>query len=350
MKLQIFTLALTLALVAQGEPLTPPHIGAAVNADETLLVTTRNRTATIWHLANGEKQHEMTPPPAWGIPRLGESIQDALFDPQNRWLLIWSDTLYFHDINSGTLQRKIETGAAPSGMGKLCLSPDRAWLAGAHRKFLRRIADGEPAPFFGNDYHRDIVTDCAFTPDNHLLALSFAGVHGRPDSLRLHQTDGTIAAEIHPAGSTGALALHPDGQRFALSAWRAINQENVIHLGTIRPLHISQTLPAGHPGEDTALVSLAWSADGTTLYAGGTHHDADGNYPLILLQADNPAAPRYLKAGTAWIQKIIPLKNGRIIVATANEWLLMDENGTIEQRHHIAPPERPVDISRTRCF
>ena len=98
------------------------------------------------------------------------------------------------------------------------------------------------------------------------------------------------------------------------------------------------------------MVSLAWSADGTTLYAGGTHHDADGNYPRILLQAENPAAPRYLKAGTAWIQKIIPLKNGRIIVATANEWLLLDENGTIEQRHHIAPPERPVDTSRTRCF
>jgi WD40 repeat protein len=246
----------------------------------------------------------------------------AAMDPAGEWIAAggwdWDDSIYILDRATGQMRRRIE------GLGNvinhLCVSPDGRWLAavlGAGEGL--RVYDagqGFRQVFSDRDYGSRSY-GCAFSPDSRSLVSTC--YDGR---LRLYRVDGKSFRKDRQTVSQGgkqpfAVAFHPAGDRIAVG-FKDSTAVSVVDANKLTQLYAADT-----SGLDNGnLNSVAWSADGSFLFAGGMYDDGSDNRP-VLRWADKGRGQR-----TSWqaagdtVMELKPLPDGSLLVGTGDPALL----------------------------
>ncbi len=323
-------MAWTSVWVYAAEPLI---INAAVNADETLLVITQGKTASVWDIASGKKKYDVQMPrDEWSkVPKFVGNIKTAFFDPQNRWLAIggMANHIYLFKTDAGNIFHKLPIHTEM--IQHLCVSKKGDYLAGATLDgiLLWKTKDWKLISHEKKHYEDDIVEKCEFTKDNHLITSSANGY------LRLHDINNNLALieesrvfDRMPAD----FALHPDEKTVAIAYYDNIVVENIY------PIHMDYKVNDNFINEiGNYAMTVSWSPEGEELYAGGSFC-IENNCPILAWDNKGTGEGHILKSerDNKNIRKIIPLKNKNIVIVTSEPvWLIQDYSGHILSLHKI---------------
>jgi len=260
------------------------------------------------------------------------------------------DQIYLFDRASGALVQRLD-GLPTTTVKHLAFSPDGRFLAAALglgeglRVFDRARAWAEVArdPDYGDGSY-----GVAFAPGAgaRLATTSYDGRIRLYKPLAERRAGGRIApaaAVAAPAGSRPfGLAYRPDGAVLAVG-YEDTTAVSLLDARTLAPLPAPDT--AGLAGG--SLSSVAWSADGAVLFAGGRYRESAG--PKVIAWADGgTGARRSLAASANTIMSLVPLAprsegdGGDLLVAAADPYLARltpfdDDGGTPRWRH--GPPQ-----------
>lgn len=330
MALTVCALTATLAQLAtaQSEPSREPvlrietgmHIAAikriGVDAANRYLVTaSEDKTVRVWELPSGRLLRVIRPP-------LGAGYEGKLFavalSPDGSTIAAggWTGyewdkqhSIYLFDRESGRLIRRL--GGLPNVVNHLVYSPDGRYLAATlgEKNGVRVFSTSPYAPAGEDTDYGDASYGADFDRAGRLATTSWDGF------IRLYATggDGSLRLLAKQSAAGGQrpfdVKFSPDGTRLAVGF---IDSTKVAVLRADDLSLLYAPVTTGVNNGD--LHSVAWSADGRTLYAGGIHPDANGTNS-IRVWADGGRGGYRDIAGAAenTIQHILPLRDGGII-------------------------------------
>ena len=234
--------------------------------------------------------------------------------------------IYLFDRESGRLIRRLS--GLPNLVQHLVYSPDGRFLAatlgGKNGVRVYQTTDyaavGEDKDYGDQSYGAD------FDRADRLVTVCWDGF------VRLYATPGgsgtlrLLAKENITDGEHAfSVSFSPDGSRIAVGFddWKRVSVLSGTNLSFLYGPDVSSIYKG-------TLISVAWSADGKTLYAGGTAHDEDKG-PLIAAWADSGRGAYRDFAGvvtTNTIFQILPLRDGGIVYCAADPAFgVIDTNG-----------------------
>jgi WD40 repeat protein len=322
------SLALGAPLAAgAGEPPNEPqlrveteqHQGAitriGVDAANRFLVTgSDDKTARVWDLATGRLLRVLRPP--IGPGHEGKLYAVAL-SPDGQTVAVggWTgvdwdgtSTVYLFDRASRHLLHRL-TGL-PQVIFHLAFSPDGRALAvtlgGTHGLRVYRPTDGT---LVGEDRtYGDSSHGAAFDAAGRVVTTSSDG------SVRLYSASVQLLAKrAAPGGSRPAgVAFSPDGTKVAVgfqdtSTVSVLSGSDLSVLGT----------PDTSGVNDGSLGSVAWSADGQRLYAGG-RYPTDRTKLIRIWDHGGQGSGRDVPAGSHTIRALLPLQDGGVAFGAAD--------------------------------
>jgi WD40 repeat protein len=230
------------------------------------------------------------------------------------------EQIYLFQRDTGAFVRRLE-GLSSSVM-HLVFSPTGWYLAatlgatGGLRVYDRDAGWGEvarDAPYGDGSY------GAAFAADGRLATTSLDG------TVRLYNRTFRRVATVKTTDGTQplGLAFTPAGDRLAVG-----------YLDTTAVSVFDGHALTPRPGPDTRgmdngeLSKVAWSADGATLYAGGSYGRAN-MWPVVAWSEAGAGPRREWPAGTGTIMSLRPLWDGGLLVGAADPWLaVLDNAGT----------------------
>ena len=301
----------------------------------TIAVTgSLDKTVRVWRLADGALQRTIRMPTGPGD--VGKIYAVALSpDSQTIAASGWTapkPPAHIDLFDTATGAQRARLGGLPNVVNHLAFSPDgtrlAAALAGANgvRLFAKSAAGAWTEAARDVDYGADSY-GIAFAADGRFATTS------RDGQIRLYSAEGRLlrAAESGFARPFG-LAFNPRDGRLAVgfldtTAVRLFDGE------TLAPL------PAPNvSGIDNGnLSSIAWSADGGTLFAAG-RYAVGGTRPVVAWGEDGTRVEHAAGLDTAMSLK--PLGDGGLLVAAADPYLaVLDADGMPRW-----PPHRPVQM------
>ena len=324
---------------------------ATMDAKGRWLVTaSEDKTARVWDLASGQLLRILRSPMG---PTLGELRSVAISPDGDKVAVVgWTVdntgrlAVYIFDRGSGSLIRQIE--GLPVQAMKLAWSPDGTWLAAGHAASGVRIWETrtwQEIYFDTAETRAYLALD--FSPRNTLLVASrdvtsyeeaYTLYSVRDNQWRVQKRKHILAGE-----RPGSLRFSPDGRKLAIGYMEPWDRVDVLDGETLDVLF--STKPTYFPG---ALGQVAWSADGKTVYAGGSAlqntpvgQDRNGTEtePRFLInawsaQGRGNARQLILPSGSNAIAGLHGMPGGGIIYATAAPaWGRLDESGEIV--HHV---------------
>jgi WD40 repeat protein len=308
-------------------------------------------------------------------------IRQIGVDAANRFLVTAAEdkTVRVWEFPSGRLLRTIRVPINTGYQGKLfavALSPDGTtiatggWTSASGFNTNIYLFDRES----GRLIHRlsdlpTLVQHLVYSPDGRYLAVTFGGKGGvrvyqtkdyaaigedkdygsqssaadfdRADRLVTACLDGFVRLYAPPGGSgtlqllakekitdgdhANSVSFSPDGSRIAVGFddWKRVAVLSGANLSFLYEPDTSGIYKG-------TLISVAWSADGKTLYAGGDAHQQDKG-PLIAAWADGGRGAYRDLAGTVaanTIFQILPLRNGGVVYCAADPAFgAIDSNG-----------------------
>jgi WD40 repeat protein len=303
-----------------------------------LATASDDKTVRVWEMATGRLLRILRPP-------IGDGNEGKLraiaMSPDGRTIAVsgwvgyeWdkSFAVYIFDRASGRLVRRITD--LPSDVCHLVYSRDGRYLAATFpsNMGLRVYEAGsyvqtaeDHSDYSGDSYGAD------FDVNRRLATVSYDGF------IRLYQvTDNGALRRLGKKRSEGgtrpfSVSFNPEGDRIAIG-FTDVRQVEVAD-DALR--HLFTPDSTGLNG-DVALVT--WSADGRTLYAGGSHNDSalkklirawadmgQGGYRDIPTQAGNT------------ILHILPFREGGIVYGTADPGFgVINRGGQVTQFTHPA--------------
>ncbi|MEM9784565.1 MAG: WD40 repeat domain-containing protein, partial [Pseudomonadota bacterium] len=289
-----------------------------VDAAGTLAVTgSHDGTVRLWSVADGRLLRTIRVPQGPGnvgkIYAVAISPDGAVIaaggwtrwtpqDPQQQ--------IYLFDARTGAMTGRI--AGLPNVVNHLAFSPDGRRLAASLGAGGLRIYDREQGwkEIARDTDYAGLSLGAAFALDGRLATTSYDG------KLRLYGADGSKVAEREtgferPLG----LSFSPDRRRLAVG----FIDSTAVHLydgATLEPLPPPDTSGINNGN----LASVAWSADGSTLYAGGRYQE--GGIALAMAWGDGGAgARRSLPAGLDTLISLRGLPGGDLLAAATDPWL-----------------------------
>ncbi len=235
-----------------------------------------DKTARVWDVLGNAAGAVLRVPIADGAEG---RLQAVVISPDGNTVAVAGDTgktwdgsnaVYLFDRATGALQRRIDT-RSPASVVTLALSRDGRVLAvGLAGKGGVRLFDFTSGALLGEDAnYADSVYALDFAPDGRRLA---AG--GADGALRIYNVEQgrlQLAGGGKPESSRliSQARYSPDGKLLAVAF--EDNPQVVVLDGSDLSLVASPAAGDARPG---AFSSLAWSSNGSELWAGGAHRDA----------------------------------------------------------------------------
>ncbi len=297
----------------------------AVDAKERYLVTASDdKTARVWELSSGRLLTVLRPP-------LGDGDEGKLYavaiSPDGAEVAVGGftgrganeDHIYFFDTLSGRLRRQI--GQLPNVVSHLAYSADGKHLAAAlggangirvyDSADLRQVGSD---PDYGDDSY-----SVEFDRSGRLLSSSYDGY------LRLYDRNFKRLKKQAPTGGKHPFAARfsPKGDKIAVGFTDTAAVE-VLAADSLNRLYAVDT----QAFDNGDLSTVAWSADGRELYAGGTYDDGSGNNPIIKWPQAGRGTAAALPAANATVMDIRSLSRNRLAYGSADPaWGVMDNAG-----------------------
>lgn len=256
----------------------------AVDAKEQYLVTgSHDKTARVWSLPDGKLLRVLRPP-------IGDGDEGKVYavaiSPDGKTVAVggWTDcnekgkscSIYLFDRATGELQRRLS--GLPSGIAYLAYSSDGQYLVTSlgGRNGIRIYETAQYTQVAQDREYGDISVWAEFDQQGRLVTSSCDGF------VRLYDSQFQLRhKEVAPGGERPfAVRFSPDGNQIAVS-FHDTTQINVLSGQDLTPRYSPDTRDV----TDGNLMSVAWSADGHTVYAGG-RYDNDNGMNLILSWAD----------------------------------------------------------------
>jgi WD40 repeat protein len=185
------------------------------------------------------------------------------------------EVIFLFDRQTGRLLHRLT--ALDSSVAHLTFSPDGGYLAaGLQRaKGIRvwRLADRELV--LRDPEYADDVFGLAFASDGRLAATSCDG------EIRLYSAQwNLLLRKPAPRTCPFGLAFSPDGRQLAIG----YEDKPTVSVLSAQSLHLEfEPDTSGITANDShhGLSSVAWSADGQWLYAGGRYQTHESQFPIF---------------------------------------------------------------------
>jgi WD40 repeat protein len=232
--------------------------------------------------------------------------------------------IFIIDRATGQIRQRIER--LEQVIRHLCVSPDGRWLAAV-------LGDGEGLRVYdARNGFRLALADrdygwrskgCAFSPDSRsLVTTCYDG------QVRLYRLEGKSFRKERQAVAQGgkepcSVAFHPAGDRLAVG-FADSTAVTVIDAERLTKLYATDT--SGIDNGD--LSKVAWSSDGSFLFAGGRYDDGSGNSPVLRWSDKGQGKRETWQVVNMTVMDLKPLPDGGLLVGTADPALLRyDKHG-----------------------
>ncbi|MFL6208078.1 MAG: WD40 repeat domain-containing protein [Pyrinomonadaceae bacterium] len=282
-------------------------------ANRYLVTASEDKTVRVWELASGRLLRVIRVPIDAGN---GGKLAAIAISPDGNTIAVggftrfeWEKThsIYLFDRESGRLIKRI--GGLLNAVLYLVYSPDGLYLAatlaegGVHvyaaTTYTQVGADIDyPALSVGADFDQAdrLVTTCL---DNYIRLYS----PPHDGSLRLLAKKKAVGGK-----QPYAVRFSPDGLRVA------VGFEDSMKVAVLSGRDLSMLYAPDISGINKGnLNNVAWSADGSTLYAGGDSSDPNGNYFIRIWSDSGQGNYHDTVAATNYITHILPLRAGGVV-------------------------------------
>jgi WD40 repeat protein len=313
----------------------------AIDAQERYLVTASDdKTARVWNLHSGALLQILRPPISEGNEG---KLYAVAMSPDGTEVAVGGFTgragspehIYLFDRISGRLQRHI--AALPNVVTHLAYSSDGQFLAAA-------LFGLNGIRVYGTANLQEVAADKAYSDSSYWLDFDHQGhlVSSSDDGfIRLYSPQFQL---LHKQALTDgkqpfAVRFSPDGHQIAVGFYDS-TKVNVL---SANDLHLAYA-PDTQGVDNGNLGTVAWSADGQTLYAGGRYDDGSGISPLLSWpQAGRGAAQRVGLASNT-VMDFLPLRDRGLVYGTgAPAWGLLDGNHKLLEKTALITDYRSAD-------
>ena len=301
-----------------------------VDRSERWLVTASDdKTARVWNLKTGKLERILRPP-------IGPGEEGRLYavaiTPDGTRVAVGGFTgargsdaypIYLFDRASGRLINR----SAPfeDVANHLVFSADGARLAatffaGAGLHILRATDLGELS--HDDDCKADSY-GADFDPAGRLVTTCYDGF------VRLYDASGRRIAKRATEGGKEPFRARfsPDGQRIAVG-FNDSTAVSVISGRDLSPLYAANTQSVTNGN----LGRVAWSRDGSRLFAAGRFKRSDSMHPVVAWPDQGRGPPTLLDAASNTVMDLVPLSDGRLVFGAADPtWGVIAPNGQREQ-------------------
>ncbi len=290
-----------------------------------------DKTARVWEVATGRLVQVLRPPQDMGDE--GKLYAVAL-SPDGTTVAVggWTDTdsvrrksIFLFERESGHLLQRLP--GLPNVVFDLAFSPDGRWLAaslGAGGVRVFEAASGRETgsdPDYGSDSY-----SAQFSPDTRKLVTTCLD-----GQVRLYAVeDGRLRklAGVSPSGGKQPYAARfsPDGRSVAVGFYDTTTVQ-VLDASTL-----AETARPSVEGASNSLLSVAWTADGRYLVAGGIWNK-DGKFPLRLWTVGQWSRYRDVPVSNDVVMDLAPLPGGGLLFGAGDPaWGVLDAEGQVQIR------------------
>lgn len=309
--------------------------GLATDAATRFLATSsRDATARIWDVKTGKLLRVLRPPLQGNSSNY--AVSDIHVTPDGAHALF--------SVKDGSEQNifmfNLQTGAL-EGRAKGRLDQDRQLIFSPNNKYFAVLLRDSFAVYpreslfdaFFSDKNKDqlclgvvkftektTASVAVFDSGDRLAVATELGMEIYQVSQKSVQS--LAAAHMQKGNEPNSIAFSPDGKKIAVGYAASA----VVSVFAADNLKEPKTVQASSAGTGF-IEQVAWSSDGQTLYAGGSHH-VKGKYDVCSWSDSGEGALKETPVSSLPIFRLIPLRSGELLYGSSIAWGVLGKNGS----------------------
>ena len=280
------------------------------SAGKFALTTSEDRTARVWDLATGALAKTLRIQPASGPDA---TILTGALSPDGRTVVLSARSdnasLYVIDRATGKLLHRLPN--LPGSALSLAWSEDGKLLAATFQHGVLVLDAKKWETLWDDGSYGAESLSVNFGVGNRLVTTSFDG------QVREYDAGGKAIASAGPYVRARNARFSPDGERIAVSA------EDAAHVIVLAAKDLTELFEPQVEGITGDLRSIAWSRDGSLLYAAGSSHVMrvwSGGGSGVANDTPSPASDT--------ISDLVSLPKGIAFASADGSWGVIDAKGS----------------------